>query len=101
VPHDTYPEARIVFPLVLTIKPDEKKHPGVDFAGVGSVNEKNRAMNSPPIENFLNDRDYILEVVFFDVEGVSYEQKLKMSKGRCTPSTVTPASNNSFNRSAS
>jgi|ERR1043165_778303 FAD synthase len=94
VPHESYPEARIVFPLALTIKIDEKKHPGVDFAGVGEGNEKNKAMNSAPINNFLNDKEYFLEVTFFDVEGHGYEQRLKMSNGRCIPSTVTAASNN-------
>ncbi len=94
VPHDSYAEARIVFPLVLTIKPDEKKHPGLDFAGIGDGNEKRNAMNSPPISNFLNNGEYTVMVSFLDVEGFAYEQSLNMSLGRCSPSTVRPASNN-------
>lgn len=89
VPHDLHPDARITFPLDLTIRPDEQKHPGVAFSGVGEGNEKNMAMNAAPIVDFLNDKQYELTVSFVDVEGVEYRQQLRMNKGRCTPCSVT------------
>ena len=90
VPHDLYPHARITFPLELTIKRDEMRHPGVDFSGVGEGAGKNQAMNAPPILNFLNEKDYLLTLSFGDVEGADYEQQLRMSGGRCRPCIVTP-----------
>jgi hypothetical protein len=83
-----HPDARIILPPVPAIKPGQEFHPGVDFAGLGDRAEHNRAMNAPPIENYLNHDDYVLTVNFCDVEGNRYTQRLQMNHGKCAPERV-------------
>lgn len=89
--HESHPEARVVFPPVPVIKPGEEVHPGLNYAGLGDRGQQNLAMNSPPIENYLNDQAYSLAVKFLDIEGTAYEQTLSMGHGKCEPSPVKPA----------
>ena len=88
VPSDDHPDARIIIPPLPAIKPDEALHSGVAFAGLGDRNEQNRAMNAPPIVNYLNDETYVLTVRFCDVEGNRYSQRLRMDHGKCAPERV-------------
>ena len=88
VPSDDHPDARIINLPLAAIKPDQALHAGVAFAGLGDRNEQNRAMNAPPIVNYLNDEAYVLTVRFFDVEGNRYSQRLRMNQGRCAPERV-------------
>lgn len=88
VPHEQYPEARIVLPAVPAISPGEKVHPGLAYAGLGDRDEQNRAMNTPPVESYLNHQLYTLTVNFLDVEGNEYEQVLEMDRGKCVPRSV-------------
>lgn len=90
IPHDQYPEARIVLPAIAAIKPEERVHPGLAYAGLGDRDEQNRAMNRPPIESYLNHQAYNLTVSFLDVEGNGYEQVLEMNHGKCVPRPVRP-----------
>lgn len=100
VQHASYPEARIVFPTITFVKPGQEVHPGLIYAGLGDRNQQHVAMNSPPVENHLNDQEYILTVRFLDIEGNEYDQTLRMSRGKCTPSPVKPASNKAMNTDA-
>jgi hypothetical protein len=93
VGHESYPEARIVFPPMPFIQPGDNVHPGLNYAGLGDRTEQTQAMNSSPVQNFLNHEHYILTVRFLDIEGNHYEQALTMSHGKCTPSPVKLASN--------
>lgn len=88
VKHELYPKASIVFPRIAVIQPGDKIHPGLNYSGLGDRTEQNQAMNSPPVQNFLNHQDYILAVRFLDVEGNQYEQVLAMSQGKCQASAV-------------
>jgi hypothetical protein len=88
VPLDGHPEARIVLPAVAAIRPEERVHPGLAYAGLGDKDEQARASIGPPIENYMNDQIYDLRVRFLDVEGNSYEQMLHMSSGKCEPQPV-------------
>jgi hypothetical protein len=90
VPSELHPDARIIIPPMAAIKPGQDLHSGVDFAGLGERNERNRAMNAPPIAHFLNDENYVLTVNFFDVEGNGYKQELFMDHGHCAPGRVSP-----------
>jgi len=90
VASDEHPDGRIIIPAVAAIKPGEDIHPGVDFAGIGDGPERNRAMNAPPINNYLNHEDYVLTVNFCDVEGNRYTQRLRMSHGKCASERVCP-----------
>ena len=88
VEHQSYPKASIVFPGIPFIQPGDKIHPGLNYSGLGDRTEQNQAMNSSPVQNFLNDQDYILAVRFFDIEGNQYEQLLAMRQGKCQPTAV-------------
>jgi hypothetical protein len=88
VPSADHPDARIIIPPLAAIKPDEALHSGVAFSGLGDRNEQNRAMNAPPIMNYLNDDAYVLTVRFCDVEGNRYSQNLQMDHGKCSPERV-------------
>jgi hypothetical protein len=88
VPHDLHPEAKIILSPFAAIKPGEDAHSGVHFARLGDSNEQNKAMNAPPIVNYLNDQDYVLTINFLDVEGNPYQQGLCMNHGKCVPGPV-------------
>lgn len=88
VPHEQHPDARIVLPSIATINPGEKIHPGLAYVGLGDRDEQNRAMNRPPIQNYLNNETYDLRVSFVDLEGTKYEQVLAMDRGHCVPRPV-------------
>jgi hypothetical protein len=93
VRHESYAEARIVLPPIPFIQPGQEIHPGLNYAGLGDRNQQHQAMNTPPVENFLNNQEYTLTVRFLDIEGNQYEQALRMNRGKCTPSPVKTASN--------
>jgi hypothetical protein len=91
VPYEDYPDARIVLPAIAYIKPDQRTHPGLDYAGLAEeIAERNRLMNTPPVLRHLNEETYQLTVHFFDIEGNAYEQTLQMNRGKCIPHRVTP-----------
>lgn len=88
VSHQSYPAACIVFPPMPFIRPGQEVNAVPNYSGLGDGNQQNEARNSPPVQNYLNDREYTLTVRFLDIEGSLYIQTLTMSHGKCTPSPV-------------